>query len=116
MIKVPNQMVSDKADRTELANFGNANLDSSNFIGAEKVHNQATTTNITLTNGRIFYCTGSDITLPNAVDGVTITLIIASSSITWNGPIRWNCGKVPTLTSNHDLVSFIGYNGYWYGG
>lgn len=98
------------------ADVGAATLTSSDFNAAEKVYNQGATAAIDLANGRIFYCTGTALTLPTAVDGVCFSCIITASTVTWAGNIRWKGDKSPSLTENYDIVTFIGYQGYWYGG
>lgn len=100
----------------EIENYPTTIPTGDNFNGAEVCHMQGSTAAIDINNGRIFFCSGSSITLPEAVDGVTITIISTASSVTWNGDIKWHNGSPPSFAGECHITTFIGYNGYWFGG
>lgn len=96
---------------------------STDFCGGEKVASISGGA-INLSNGRVFYCTGSSITMPTTViNGVCVTLIFADTVASNNFGsdstyhYKWKGGSAPEFESgSYNVVTFVGCNGYWVGG
>lgn len=88
-----------------------------NVVAYEKAYS-GTDTTIDMSKGLIQVLSASSITLPELPDdgAATLTIICTATTVTWNGTIKWADGNAPSFkTDKHNIVSFMGVNGSWYG-